>query len=384
MAKLLLILISSAFLGIISYGQYQIGHTTITFNDPNRSGGFGSGGGPGRQIQTEIYYPSTVSGDNVAAASGDFPVIVFGHGFFMTWDAYANIWQHYVPLGYILAFPRTEGSLSPSHDDFSKDLAIVVDKMQIEGSLSSSTFYQRVNSNSAIMGHSMGGGATILAAQNNSNIKTIVGFAPAETTPSAIAAASNVTVPALIYSGSSDGVTPPANHHEPIYSGLGSSCKTFISIIGGAHCYYANSNAACDFGESTSSPNIGISRAQQQATTFASLDLWLDYILRGNSASLGAFLGQLSSAQPSELISQSSCAAADVSNLNSTTKCLYPNPATNTLTLPFDVPTEFIILDAQGKCLMTDRKFGPLDVQWLERGLYYIFSGQGNYTFLKD
>ncbi|MCX6196443.1 MAG: hypothetical protein NTY55_07285 [Flavobacteriia bacterium] len=86
------------FIGItcslISYSQYQIGHTTFTFNDPLRTGGFGSGGGVGRQIQTEIYYPANTSGDNVSLASGRFPVITFGHGFAMAWSAYATIWQH--------------------------------------------------------------------------------------------------------------------------------------------------------------------------------------------------------------------------------------------------------------------------------------------------
>jgi predicted dienelactone hydrolase len=111
--------------------QYQVGHTTITFNDPARTGGFGSGGGAGRQIQTEVYYPSTTAGDNVAVASGKFPVITFGHGFAMAWDAYTNIWQHYVNRGYILAFPRTEGGLipGPSHGDFGTDLKQVSDKM---------------------------------------------------------------------------------------------------------------------------------------------------------------------------------------------------------------------------------------------------------------
>jgi hypothetical protein len=37
-----------------SFSQYQIGHTTPIFNDPARTGGFESGGGSGRQIQTEI------------------------------------------------------------------------------------------------------------------------------------------------------------------------------------------------------------------------------------------------------------------------------------------------------------------------------------------
>ena len=240
--------------GLFSFSQFNIGHTTITFNDPSRTGGYGSGGGSGRQIQTEIYYPASTTGDNTAISSGNFPTIVFGHGFAMAWDAYEDIWQHYVPLGYVLAFPRTEGSLfpAPAHADFGLDLKLVEQRMQAENSLSTSIFYQHLSANAAIMGHSMGGGATLLAAQNNSSIKTIVGLAPAETDPSAIAAAANVTVPAVIYSGSSDGVTPPADHHIPIYNGLSSDCKTFVSIIGGAHCYFANSNVNCDFGEATS------------------------------------------------------------------------------------------------------------------------------------
>lgn len=112
--------------------QYPIGHTTITFNDPSRTGGFGSGGGAGRQIQSEIYYPATSAGENTAAATGEMPVIVFGHGFAMAWDAYKNIWEEYVPKGYILVFPRTEGGLvpAPSHENFGKDLRLVVQKMQ--------------------------------------------------------------------------------------------------------------------------------------------------------------------------------------------------------------------------------------------------------------
>ena len=108
----------------------EIGHTTITFNAPARTGGFGSGGGAGRQIQSEIYYPSDIAGDDVPVANGQFPVIIFGHGFVMTWDAYENIWSELVPKGYIMVFPRTEGGFSPSHQEFALDLSLLVGKMQ--------------------------------------------------------------------------------------------------------------------------------------------------------------------------------------------------------------------------------------------------------------
>ncbi|MFM7662061.1 MAG: T9SS type A sorting domain-containing protein [Bacteroidota bacterium] len=276
----------------LSLAQYQVGHTTITFNDPARTGGFGSGGGTGRQIQTEIYYPSTTAGDNVAVASGQFPVITFGHGFAMAWDAYTNIWQRYVAKGYILAFPRTEGGLipGPSHGDFGTDLMQVSDKMLALNSNTSSIFNGKILQKAAIMGHSMGGGASFLAAANNANIETVIGLAPAETNPSAISAASNVSVSALVFSGRADGVTPPANHHIPIYQGLNSTCKSFVSITGGAHCYYANTNFNCDFGESTSSPNISITRAEQQTATYGILDPWLDFKLKGICNAYSAFM----------------------------------------------------------------------------------------------
>ncbi len=277
-----------------SVAQYAIGHRTITFNDPSRTGGFGSGGGPGRQIQTEIYYPATSAGTATPVASGVFPVITVGHGFVMSWDAYQNLWDYFVPKGYILAFPRTEGGFSPSHNEFALDLRIVNERMKLEGSNVSSPFYQKISSKTAIMGHSMGGGASMLAASGYTQIATVVGLAPAETTPSAITAAGNISVPALIFSGAQDGVTPPATHHIPIYNAIPTTvCKTFVSITGGAHCYFANPNFNCDFGESTSSTGISITRATQQTKTQRILEQWFKFKLKTDCDAFQSFQDSL-------------------------------------------------------------------------------------------
>ncbi|MBM3424144.1 MAG: hypothetical protein FJY06_01480 [Bacteroidetes bacterium] len=308
MKKILLLLVLAPYW---AFSQYQIGHTTLTFNDPTRNGGFGSGGGPGRQIQTEVYYPTYTAGENTPVATfPDFPVIVFGHGFAMGWDAYQNLWEHLVPQGYIMAFVRTEGSLipAPSHGDFGQDLALVSTKMLALDAAVGSLFNGKVKQKSVIMGHSMGGGATMLAAANNANIAGIVGLAPAETNPSAIGVCANISVPALIFSGSSDGVTPPAEHHLPIYQGITSSCKSFVSITGGAHCYFANSNFNCDFGESTSSQGISITRAQQQQKTYAILDPWLQYVLGEDCFALNAFQSSLNTTTGT--VNQTTCAAS--------------------------------------------------------------------------
>ena len=306
------------YINLNLFAQYQVGHTTITFNDPSRTGGTGSGGGPGRQIQTEIYYPATVAGENVAIINGQFPIITFGHGFAMAWSAYSNIWERYAAKGYILAFPRTEGGLipGPSHGDFGTDLRQVAEKMLALNNNASSIFNGKVAQKALIMGHSMGGGATMLAAANNPNIVGIVGLAPAETNPEATLAASNITVPALIFSGTADGVTPATEHHTPIYNGLASSCKNFVNINGGGHCYYAQTNFNCDFGESTSSPNISIDRAQQQLLTYTILDPWLDYILNDNCEAYTTFQTALTSTTGTNAISTCTSVASVAINAN--------------------------------------------------------------------
>lgn len=279
-----LLLLFSLVLSATSWTQpFPIGHRTITYNDPSRSGGFGSGGGSGRQIQCEVYYPAVSAGENTNFASTNSPVITFGHGFVMGWDAYTNIWENLVPRGYILIFPRTEGNFSPVHEDFGKDLVVIANRFISDCAAPTFFAYNHYNGKNAVMGHSMGGGSTLLAASNpNANFDLLVGFAPAETDPSAIAAAANVTIPAVIFSGTEDAVTQPTDHHFPIYQALNSSCKQFLAITGGAHCYFANSNGACDFGESSSGGNISITREQQHDILFDGLDPLLRFYLFGD------------------------------------------------------------------------------------------------------
>ena len=145
---------------------YAIGHTTITIVDSSRGN---------RSISTEIYYPADAAGINVPMSTLNnekFPVLIFGHGFLMTWDAYQNIWESLVPRGFIMAFPKTEGSISPSHLEYGKDLAYVSNQVYNLSLLPNTIFTNRVSFMNAVMGHSMGGGAAFLAAQLNPNIKS--------------------------------------------------------------------------------------------------------------------------------------------------------------------------------------------------------------------
>ena len=270
------------------YAQHFIGNYSTEFFDPSRSN---------RSIPVEIYYPSISEDINTQVAFGQFPIILFGHGFLMSFSSYQNFWEEFVPRGYIIVFPRTEEGLVNDHQEFGWDLQLLVTKMQEEGVNSNSPIFGAVDNNTALMGHSMGGGAAFLAADSlsqsgNPQLKTIIGLAPAESSSngvSSISSALNVNTPALILSGSQDGVTPPENHHLPMFNNLSSSYKTFISILGGAHCYFGEPNFFCDFGEATASSGISISREDQQNITFDFVNLWLDYMLKDSCEQYNAF-----------------------------------------------------------------------------------------------
>lgn len=280
--KQALTLLFSIFVAIAYAQNLPIGHRTITFNDPSRSN---------RAIACEVYYPGSSSGDNVSVATGEFPLVVVGHGFSMAVSAYQNWWEEFVPNGYIFVLPTTEGGLfTVSHGDFGLDLAFVASEMQAANQNAASPFYQKVKDRTALMGHSMGGGATVLAAANNANIDCIVGLAPAETNPSAASAGANVSVPALVLHGTEDQVTPEASHALLIYNGLASSCKYYARLIEGAHCFFANYNIFCATGETS----IGtLTREQQQQLSYSLVGPWFDYFLMDNCSAFDDFLTEL-------------------------------------------------------------------------------------------
>jgi len=319
---------------------FAVGSRQLSFTDASRS----------RTIATRVYHPATSAGSNKPFVTGAFPLIILGHGFSMSYDAYLNFADSLVPLGYIVVMPTTEvGPIPfPNHEDFALDLRFLNSEIKSQNSLSTSIFYQHVTNESAIMGHSMGGGCTFLACENNSDVTTMVVFAPAETNTSAIAAASGVTIPALVFSGENDGVTLPADNHIPMYNNLSSSCKTFVNIIGGGHCYYALTNWACDFGESTSSPQPTITRTEQQIPVFNLLIPYLDGILKNSLAASDTFISRLQSR--TDISYQRDCISSNPVRFLEET-IISPNPCPEVLFVADEIepPFTYIITDISGR-----------------------------------
>ena len=343
---------------------FNIGHTSMDFYDNARN----------RNIPTEIYYPSDTNGDNVSISLGNFPVIVFGHGFIISWDSYDNYWTSLVPEGYILCFPTTEMGFTPSHQSFADDLIFLTSQMQIESQNSTSIFYNSILPKTGIMGHSMGGGASFLAAANNPNINTLINFAAAETNPSAISAARNINIPSLIFSGEDDCVTPPINHQNIMFDSLNSYCKTQINILNGGHCYFANENVLCSFGESSCNPTLNITRNEQQNITNDFLKIWLNFSLKSNQNSFTIFNDSL---QTSNRITYSQfCNSTSIINPNKVDEIIiYPNPTKSFIKIIVNEKSNVLIYNSKGEKISENYinvGISELNISNFSKGIYYV------------
>jgi len=352
---------------------YPIGHTTTAYIDPSRNN---------RQIPTEIYYPGQTEGENVPVAAGSFPVLSFGHGFVMTLDAYLDFSNNLVPQGYILVLPNTETSFSPGHADLGLDLAFLINMMRDNGNDPGSLFYGAVAGESAVMGHSMGGGASFLAAAGDTGITAIANFAAAITTPSSVTAAASIEIPALMFSGSADCVTPPSQQQQPMYDSLASDCKTLVSVTGGGHCYFADYNLLCTFGENSCSPNLTITREQQQDATFDLLIPWLAFTLKGDAAAWEEFNDSLQSS--TRITYQQDCQLSGLITHygKETGIIIYPVPCKDEMTIECDIIPDIIeIYDFSGRRLISESRPGKLNrinTSLLEPGIYFVkVSGPG-------
>ena len=130
----------------------------------------------------------------------------------------------------------------------------------------------------AIMGHSLGGGAALAAAQElGSEIKAVIPLMPycCELGASFEGDYSGLTVPTLIFSSSEDTVAPPAGHARALYDSIADSTnKAYIEFAEGTHNLPTNG---------------GSELANQARFTFA----WLKLQMDGNTAYVASFNGDL-------------------------------------------------------------------------------------------
>ncbi len=270
--------------------SYELGHVSVTVYDPDRDD---------RPIPTEIFYPAEEAGEGVPlvpAPSGGFPVVVVGHAFLTGWNAYAYLWTALVAEGFMVAVLCTEATWFADPVAFGADLACVCRLLPEASADPASPFFDGLSAKTAVLGHSFGGGATILAAREGPAIRAVVNLAAQNGLRSSPAnLADEVTAPALVFAASHDCVTPPASHQLPIYENLASSWKTYVCLEGGSHCQFSGSDSDCHSAES-GCPAPTLAAAQQQAIVLDLLLPWLAAVLKDDQAAGDEFQRRLEAA----------------------------------------------------------------------------------------
>lgn len=392
-------LIVLCIINIVLHAQtFPVGQISINFKDAARSGGLATSGavqmpGTGRDISTELFYPAVSNGTQVAMANGVFPVVVLGHGFVMTFDNYNNIYNKLASEGFIVALPRTEGSLSPNHLEFGKDIAYLSEAVKALNTISSPSaitlFNGKVSSKTALGGHSMGGGCSLIGAQNNSSITCAFNMAAALSNTagiSSIAGASLVTVPVLYLSAQRDCVTDTTvqNNH---YFNTAANKKFQVILKDMTHCDFGNGTSAlCVFGQNSS----GCANTTANSLLF---DRYMNYLapflknqLKDDCLEGVRFMDSItsnSSLRSGRKITGSiACVTGVNEEKNQNAIHIFPNPVKELLeirTSRFDLNSSKIILyDAYGSAVRFSSKMDVsgtsvvLDCSSLNPGIYFI------------
>ncbi|MFM7259165.1 MAG: chlorophyllase/cutinase-like alpha/beta fold protein [bacterium] len=228
----------------------------------------------GTTFTAQLRYPATSTAANAPFATGAAPAaaITFGHGFLSSVDLYDSTLDHLASHGYIVIATTSGGELFPNHANYAVDMRQCLTWLEQQDVLAGGFLFGAVNEGAfGVSGHSMGGGASMLAAAADVRIRCAATLAAAETNPSAAAASTSVQFPLRAIVGSADTIVAPSTTVNQ-YNNCDAP-RQFVNIAGASHCGFVDSSfIGCD--------SISLPRAEQLALTRALLVDFFDAHLR--------------------------------------------------------------------------------------------------------
>lgn len=177
-----------------------------------------------------LYFPAN-KGD-------DFGGVVVSPGFYEQQENMQWWGNHLASHGYAVLTIDTN-ALTDDPSMRADALMAGVELLRAENTRMGSTLRGKIlTDRMAVMGHSMGGGGTLLAANEHSDeLKAIIPFTPWQPN----ADFSSVSVPTLLIAGEIDRIAPNAEHSRPHYESLADDLtKMYLEVKGGNH-FIANS-----------------------------------------------------------------------------------------------------------------------------------------------
>ncbi|MGB3437797.1 MAG: alpha/beta hydrolase [Actinophytocola sp.] len=197
-----------------SRGSFAVSQTTVS----SLVSGFGGG---------TIYYPTST-------AEGTFGAVAISPGFTASQSSISWLGPRLASQGFVVITIDTNSIYDQpaSRGD------------QLRAALSyltgSSTVRSRIDaSRLAVAGHSMGGGGSLEAAQDQPSLQAAIPLAPWNTQKSW----SSLRVPTFIIGGESDTVAPVSSHSEPFYNSIPASAeKAYMELSNASHFFPNTSN----------------------------------------------------------------------------------------------------------------------------------------------
>lgn len=199
-------------------GPFAISQTTVA-----RQSGFGGG---------TIYFPTDTS-------QGTFGGVAIAPGFTERQSAISWFGPRLATQGFVVfTIDTLSGFDNP--DTRASELLAALDYLTTTSSVRSRVDGSRLG----VMGHSMGGGGTLTAANRRPALQAAIPLAPWHTTKDF----SGVQVPTLIVAAQNDSIAPVAQHAMPFYNSLpGTLAKAYLELRGASHT-------------ATNSPNTTVAR----------------------------------------------------------------------------------------------------------------------------
>jgi dienelactone hydrolase/cytochrome c553 len=209
--------------------------------------GYGSG---------TVYYPS---------AGSNFGIVVVAPGF-VEGEGAINWWgTRLAQSGFVVVTMGTK-TLFDLPDARAKQMMAAL--KQVIGLAPSGPYSGKIDSSrQAVMGHSMGGGGTLIAARDNPSLKAAIPLAPWN----ASAALGTVTVPTLIMACQSDIIAPVKSHAAKFFAALPATTPHAYLEMAGASHFCTNSTASAAIKEVTGSM----------------AEAWLKYYVNGDTSVSG-------------------------------------------------------------------------------------------------
>ncbi|MER7558721.1 alpha/beta fold hydrolase [Nocardioides sp. NPDC126508] len=200
---------------VLENGTFALSTTSVS----SLVSGFGGG---------TIYYPTSTT-------EGTYGGVVLAPGFTARSSAYSSVARRVASHGFVV-FAIDTNSIYDQPDSRGTQILAAVDYLKQDASAAVASRLDETRI--AVSGHSMGGGGTLAAANQDSSVKAAVALQPWHTDKTW----PGIQVPTMIIGAENDTVAPVATHSIPFYTSMTGAREKAYGEINNADHLIANTD----------------------------------------------------------------------------------------------------------------------------------------------